>query len=385
LGGNLGHLARLEVIARDFQTKGIDVTFAIRRFEQFSPWLLARGWKCMAAPRPHQTARLSSDAACHAELLLNDGFGDVDSLRSCGKEWQALLAATKPDFTVVEFAPLATYFLRLFGVRVVVVSTGFCAPPYFDRPTFFRPWDEVTTQRAVSSHQHVMALFDSHKILLGSAAPACFDDLYEPSSIRLFTFSELDHFANRQGSNRYLGSIWADVGDSDVAWQSVDEKTSRVFAYLNGDAKKVREVFAALRDLGNEVIAVTPGLNAEEINRLSTHKFRILKTTVALSAILPLCTLVVCHGGQALVSRSLCAGVPVFLTPIYAEQALMSRRIRAQLLGSASVQTEDSLALKAKIELMQKDKSIADAVSAFSKKYRGQNSVSLLKDLVPDL
>ena len=96
LDGNLGHLSRLHLVARTLAAKGARVTFAVRDYEAAAPWLRARGWTCVMAPRTRISFWGRRRPAGHADWYLCEGFNSPANV-------QGLILETAVD----PFLPLA--------------------------------------------------------------------------------------------------------------------------------------------------------------------------------------------------------------------------------------------------------------------------------------
>jgi hypothetical protein len=382
LGGNLGHLARLHLTAQTLAEKNIQVTFAVRNFADAAPWLAARGWPCVPAPRTASHGWDTTVPVGHADWFLCEGFEQTGQVQTLVSEWAALIESLKPDAILLDFAPAATYAAHYLQVPYLVSSVGFCVPPYFDKAACFRPWEPSSLQQAQAADERLKPVFGALRQLLGSHAAADLQALYPPQTIRLCTFAEMDHFADRTPGASYTGVLWDESASLPfVQWSGVGHK--KVFCYLNGPAHNVTPLLEVLKKNQHDAIVVAPQLPPNMVAHYASAHMQVFAQPVSLKALLPTADTTVTHGGVGLVGQSLCAGVPLLLLSQHAEQALLARRIARQHFGLATFRATNQDLLEQKLEAVLHNGDIKSEVqkfaqvqTAFSTKEAAQNSVA---------
>jgi UDP:flavonoid glycosyltransferase YjiC (YdhE family) len=370
LGGNLGHLGRLDVLATSMARQNAKVTFAVRNYAAAKPWLAARGWACVRAPQPRANSWGIRAPVGHADWYLCDGFDRPDNVMTLVEDWSALMVKLKPDAVLLDFAPSATYAVHCLKLPYLVSSIGFCVPPSFDQSICFRPWDAQAKVFADQTHMQLTGVFEIARKTLGTNAALGFSDLFAAEHVSLCTFAEMDHFPQRIEAPTYFGAIWGDLPESpSIQWNQTSHK--KIFCYLNGAPEHITLFLKLLKSCGHDVIAVVPRLSKEEVVEFSTPLFRVFLEPLNISTLLEECDLIACHGGAGLVGRALCAGVPLFLMPHFVEQALLARRLSQQKLAVATSETSVPETLERKFNIALTDPSVRLAVEAFAEKYKG--------------
>ena len=370
LGGNFGHIGRLLPFATELLSRGSKVTFAILGQGAAVYWLREQGWTCVAIPAAPVGHRTSSPAACHADWFLREGFEDTHgTVRRIG-QWAQLMDALEPDNVLLDFAPFATYASHFLRLSYVVLSTGFCTPPYVGKPACFRPWDHASQKHAQMAHEKLLTCFADLATHLGANAATDLGELFSVDHVRLCTFTELDHFPQRTMSGvAYEGATWSDLQlQSSTTWRQSSGK--KILCYLNGPESDYAELLQYLQTQTHQVIAVLPKLARDRVACYASDVVHIEISPINLQGLLVDCDLLVCHGGLGLVARSLCAATPVFLLPQYAEQALLARRVVTQKLGAATFQKANVVMLQKKLNQLLENSEINSQLKKFTQKYQ---------------
>ncbi|MFN4264432.1 MAG: glycosyltransferase [Aquabacterium sp.] len=164
-------------------------------------------------------------------------------------------------------------------------------------------------------------------------------DLFGRDDI-LDTFPELDHYSDRGFAN-YVGPIVSIPAALDVDWQRPSSK--KVVAYLRPSVPGFLQIMRGLADLEAETICVVPGLDASLAKRLATSRMRVARVPLNLTRVLPSADLAVGYGTGGFSTQALLAGVPIMMSPKYAEQAILARRI-SDLGAGRIIRTSDGLA-----------------------------------------
>ena len=367
LGGNLGHLARLHLTAQALAEKGIQVTFAVRNYADAAPWLAERGWPCVKAPRTASHGWDTSTPVGHADWFLCEGFEQRDQVQTLVHEWAVVMDRLQPDALLLDFAPFATYAAHYLQVPYLVSSVGFCVPPYFDKAACFRPWEPLSLQQAQAADERLKPVFGALRQLLGPRAATDLQALYPLQAVRLCTFAEMDHFADRTPGAAYTGVLWDESASlPSVQWSGVGHK--KVFCYLNGPAQHVTPLLQILKKHPHDAIVVAPHLPPSVVADYASARMQVFVQPLSVKALLPWADATVTHGGVGLVGQSLCAGVPLLLLSQHAEQALLARRIAQQHFGLANFRATDHDLLEQKLQAVLDSGDIKSAVQKFAQR-----------------
>ncbi len=381
LGGNLGHLARLHLTAQALAEKNIKITFAVRNYADAAPWLAARGWACVPAPRTASHGWDSATPVGHADWFLCEGFEKAGQVQALVHAWAAVIDSLKPDAILLDFAPAATYAAHYLQVPYLISSVGFCAPPYVDKAACFRPWEPLSVQQAQAADERLKPVFGTLRTLLGPHAAADLHALYPPPLVRLCTFAEMDHFADRTPGAVYSGVLWDDSASLPcVEWSGGGRK--KVFCYLNGPAHHVAPLLEILKKHHHDAVVVAPHLPPNIAADYAGAHLQVFAQPVSVKALLPWADLTVTHGGVGLVAQSLCAGVPLLLLSQHAEQALLARRMVQQHFGLATFRAADQDLLAQKLEDVLESGVIKSEVQKFAQRQQDFSTQNAAKKSV---
>jgi UDP:flavonoid glycosyltransferase YjiC (YdhE family) len=370
LGGNRGHLARLHLTARALAKKGAQITFAVRNYADAAPWLVARGWACVQAPQTALHGWNVSTPVGHADWFMCEGFDQPGQVQVLIQAWSALTEQLQVDAMLLDFAPFAAYAAHYLQVPYLVSSVGFCVPPYFDQPACFRPWDGQAVNQSQIAHAQLSFAFKALRTTLGPRAATDMQALYKPDVVRLCTFAEMDHFADRTPGSVYTGVIWDDSERLPSAnWAG--SKSRKIFCYLNGPVQDIRPFLDVLKKHKYDGIVVAPQLTENLVAEYTGAGLQIFLQPVNVQTLLPLADLTVTHGGVGLVGQSLCAGVPLLLIAQHAEQALLARRVAQQHLGLATFRAAQPDVLDQKLDAVLQSEKIHVEVARFALQQQG--------------
>ncbi len=340
LGGNRGHLERLQVVAHQLKAQGVRCTFVVRVYASSQPWLARRGWDCVQAPDPvpdRAQPGLAPPVHCHADWFLRAGFHKAGMARQLIDDWAALWARMGADAALLDYAPSAAYALHFLGLPFITLGTGFCTPSQAQEPNCFSPWDAPAKLAAQASHRLIADTFEDLRRRLGQAAAEHMVQLFTPERVALCTFAQLDHWARPAAQAQYHGVVWSLSNQAVLPWHQADRRR-RVFCYLNAETDFVMPWLQALHATGLDVMAVTPSLTEAQMQSLQRPGFQLSRTPLDMAAVLQECGSCITQGGLSVTAASLWYGVPLLILPRYAEQALLARRLTMGKLANSTVQ-----------------------------------------------
>jgi MGT family glycosyltransferase len=129
------------------------------------------------------------------------------------------------------------------------------------------------------------------------------------------------------------------IGDERLpTWMTSRRERSESLVYMtlgtetNTDASMFRSVLDGLEDLDVDVL-VTVGSHGDPSFVGSVPGNAHIERYVPQSLLLPLCTVVICHGGAGTTLGALAHGVPLLLLPQGADQYIISERVASSRLG----------------------------------------------------
>ncbi len=330
LGGNLGHLSRVLLLARSLRARGHRVAAAVRDPRAAAGLFGPEGLAFVASPLLKPVSP-RGPIGSYAGILAGFGYSDPERLGSVVAAWKALISRTRTDFVVADHAPTALLGARAAGVVAVSVGTGFENPPASTPlPGFYSGIDReallATEATVLSGVNRVLATLSVPTLpALGA--------LFDPSKVVLATLPVLDPYGPRAGA-AYFGPLYMDEGE-DAVWP--DAGSRRVFVYLKGPAvDTVLRTLARMEDLC--VLAYLPGFAASEYAQAtagSESRFRRSDIPVRIGSVLADADLVISNGGHGLAAACFEAGVPLAAVPNTMEQRLTGERLAA--IGAASI------------------------------------------------
>ena len=330
LGGNLGHLSKVLLLARSLRARGHRVAAAVRDPKAAARLFAPEGLAFVASPLL-RSVRSRGPIGSYAGILAGFGYADPERLGHAVAAWKALISRTRTDFVVADHAPTALLGARAAGVLAVSVGTGFeNPPPSIPLPGFFSSIDRealLATEGAVLVG--VNSVLAAHSV---AALPAL-GALFYSTKVVLATLPVLDPYGPRAGVD-YFGPLYMDEGE-DAVWPEAG--STRVFVYLKGPAvETVLRTLTRLKDLC--VLAYLPGFPESAYAQAiggSELRFRRSDLPVRIGSVLADADLVISNGGHGLAAACFEEGVSLAAAPNTMEQRLTAERLEA--VGAASV------------------------------------------------
>ncbi len=383
-GQNWGHLSRDLPIARQLLSAGHRVVCAAIDTKVASDLLGSTRITFIQAPTPRRSDRSPKTPVSHAEIAMTGGYDDSGILRGLVGAWRGLIEITRPDVLLIDYAPTAVLAARTCGVPTVLIGTGFELPPRVTPLPSFRTWETVQSSRLLLAEElvlkHINQVLDHWK-----AAPLQqVAQVFQGMRRMLTTFPELDHFGAR-AEEEYTGPVSELPQAQQVQWLPGSGQ-KRIFAYLRPWTTRVEDLLLALRRSGADVICAFPSAPAHLLQRYSSPRLRIFTRPVAINPLLAEANLIIAYG-SGMVASALLAGVPLLLTPRWAEQYLTALRVEA--LGAGLIVRSSGLpqSYPALLERLLSERQYRDAASRFAARHAGFNeeeAISRIAGLVAD-
>jgi UDP:flavonoid glycosyltransferase YjiC (YdhE family) len=339
LGGNLGHITPLRVLARALRERGHEVSFALRDLRAGANLLKQDGFRVFQAPVIRLRATdLPPEPASYPEMLLHCGFADPSGLAASVRSWRNLFRGVGADLLVFDYAPTAMLAARGTGIPRVIFGTGFCSPPRVSPMPSIRPWEQISSDRLEASEQRALATANAALNAAGSAPLGAFHELLDAEENLLTTFPELDHYPNRAGGN-YIGPIQDLESGQPPHWPAGEGK--KVFVYLRPNSPAFGPLAALLRTADAATLWFAPGMPKSTADELQSESLRFVTAPVDIARVANEADAVICHAGHGTTAALLMRGVPLLLIPETVEQLLLARNVAA--LGAGGVITPSVL------------------------------------------
>jgi len=331
LGGGLGHLVQIRMLAREFLERGFEVLVAVaspRNGAQiFWSERNRRNFTLLRTPSMGlglQTSIAAEPPVTFADLLYLRGFGDRHLLAATTAIWRNLLREIKPDLVVSDFSPLLNLAARGL-VPLIVVGNGYMIPPN-DRPLPpIGPW---ISEIPLYSQRHEDEILDAVRSLprpADTSPIARLGELFHGSETFLCTFPEFDPY--QQFSRRYYYTPF-NIPEFSNPPILAERPSEAVFVYLPGDHPSLPVLLEIFSMLERRCTLYAPGIDSQLKASYARFGHQVLESPADLSDVLMRVGLTVHHAGLAMVHAALFAGVPQLLLPLALEHVVTARGMR---------------------------------------------------------
>jgi Erythromycin biosynthesis protein CIII-like, C-terminal domain len=320
LGGGLGHVQRLLLLADALASRGFRPVLALRDLIGPRPLLRACPFSVLQAPLYSATGRAAPSgfvARSYADILAVHGFADADHLLAMTQAWLALLDLVRPAVVVADHSP--TLCLAASGVfPTVQIGNGFLNPPtdqaafpvlMTDRPALM---DEARLLDAVREVQRQ----------LGRPVAPTLPGLFASAGRFVTVIPELDpyHEVRREpvfGPIRPIGPPLP------------PPERPGFFAYLSAEMPCCEAILTSLAQTGFPGRAYVLGADLEGRDRLRRLGLEVFDQPGPLNEMLAQSAVIVSQGNLGMAHAALAAGRPQLLFPAHLEQLMNARRLQA--------------------------------------------------------
>jgi hypothetical protein len=367
LGGNLGHITPLCVLARALRERGHEVSFALRDLRAGAELLRQDGFRVFQAPVIRVRATdLPPEPASYPEMLLHCGFADPSGLAASVRSWRNLFRGVGADLLVFDYAPTAMLAARGTGIPRVIFGTGFCSPPRVSPMPSIRPWESIPQERLESSERRALDTANAALNVVGTSPLGAFHDLLEAEENFLTTFPELDHYPNRTGGN-YIGPIQDVESGQPPRWPAIEGK--KVFVYLRPNSPAFRPLAAFLRTGKAATLWFAPGMATSDAKDLQSESLRFVTEPLNIARVAGEAAAAICHAGHGTTAALLMRGVPLLLIPETVEQLLLARNV--VVMGAADAITPVVLRgeFRVRVASFVESKIVQERARAFAMKH----------------
>jgi len=321
LGGGLGHIGRLQAIAKVLTTKGYQPVFVIRNLNEANALLNNTAWRIYQAPVFMKHTRRGFAAASHADLLMNNGFAKAAELLPQVSAWQTFIETFNPSLIIADHSP--TLCLAARGmVPVVSIGTGFTLPPV-DTHEFPRLRDDVPV---TAPQSHLLEVIREVQKLRRMPCPETVTGIMDTERRLLCTLPELDPYQSIR-EEPGIGPI------GELPQYKPVPLEPGLFIYITSDYAALDILGLCMADLDIPVHAYIRGDSGVIANFLDRRGVTIYREPPKLADILPRVSAILHHGGNFTTHAALVAGRPQLIVPRYYEAALNGRLLESLGVG----------------------------------------------------
>ena len=326
LGGDLGHLTNISLVAREMAARGHSVAVAIKDLSRSGLFFKGTQIEVMQAPiwlprpaRPQVTKTI-------ADILAYRGYNFVEGLESLVTAWLALIRAVRPDVIVCDYAPTAQFAARREAIPCVVLSNSFSFPePGYPCPDIC-PWVDAPIEIVRRNEQRIVNNVNTVAQSLDIPPINTLPDLFscEQSFVTELPIFDINHDVRSRST--YVGSAPSDHNFSAVDWGNCEGK--RIFVYLKAGRPKVDLALKLLKQSNAVVRGYFAGRLPQGLNSANDDRFRLSETPVDVEESLNDADMAVFHASLGTLCQVVVAGKPTFALPAQLEQTRYSRIIK---------------------------------------------------------
>jgi UDP-N-acetylglucosamine:LPS N-acetylglucosamine transferase len=329
LGGALGHLANVRVLAERLHRCGHEIHVATN--DPYVATQVMRGLpaRLHAAPTWRQRRILPVEhVRTYAHVLHNIGYDEPQTLTQQLSQWQTLLARIKPRIVVCDASPTVLLACRGTDIPTVVVGTGFDVPPRLYPLPELTFWDPGNSKQLKQDEDAILLTTNRALEAVGNDPLATLSDIFAAKMTIITTVRELDHYPLRE-SDDYVGPI-AEMFGEIPRWP--DAATHRILAYLKPFPELPRLLqYLQRREVPS--IIYGPSLPPRIAMRFRNSFLYFANNPVDIAQASQSATLAITNGGHGLSLQMLLAGVPLLLFPLVLEQQVLARTVDAMGVG----------------------------------------------------
>ncbi|MBM3358989.1 MAG: hypothetical protein FJY54_14845 [Betaproteobacteria bacterium] len=384
LGGNIGHVASLAVLAKALTARGHDVICALRSLQHADQFLGHEGLRFVQAPLMRGDSTGSREAPLnYADILERSGFCDRPALTTAVKAWRELYRLAAPDAILFAHAPAALLAARGTEAYRAIFGVGFCSPPRTVPLPSMRPWLNVPRERLLQSEQRVVDTMNQVLLETGGSGLENLRDLLSVEQDFLCTFSELDHYEGRSAGT-YWGPMVPEEHGAEVSWPR--SEAARIYGYVRANTPNLETVLAQLRETDHGYCWFIPGIREELVKKLQGERFRFVQRPLTLEQIVTQCHLAITNGGHGTTASLLLGGVPLYMFPRHLEQFLVARNVTRLGAGQIAESATEAPDYAAAVRQMIEEKQYTSSAQQFAARYRdfspGRQIASMVDRLI---
>jgi UDP:flavonoid glycosyltransferase YjiC (YdhE family) len=327
MGADLGHITRLDALARHLCSRGHVVTAIFSDLREIQRIYSHHNPPYQVLQGPSWTDRrlkLTRPPASLTEVLLSVGFYKSEIVAEKLLQWKTLFADLQADIILFDYAPTAQLAARQYSWHKVNLGDPFSTPPIRSPLPLFDFNAKISDANLMISDQRLVDVINQalRKVELDEIQYA--HELFSADKTFLLSIPEIDPFAHWRTSEHYVGLLKTqNNGDVNLNWRDAPGK--KVFGYLKPAYPHLKQFLQAVSKLDLQGRFFIPNAPQDLLDQYQQSNIEIVTTPYDISS-LEQCDLVVCHGGHSTVLHSVLNGVPVLLIPLQQEQLSVTQK-----------------------------------------------------------
>jgi UDP:flavonoid glycosyltransferase YjiC (YdhE family) len=326
LGEDLGHLARIAVVAKELVARRHKVTVAVKDLSRASLFFSGSDIQLMQSPVWLPRPRKPPLTKTMADILAYRGYGTVDGLTSLVQAWSSLLEVTAPDAVVIDYAPTALLAASRFNIPRVVFSNSFSFPQPGMPGQDICPWIPAPLNVMRQKERQIVDNINTTAARLGFQPVHHFSDVFKHEAAFITELPMFDSHRHYRQDAHYVGTTPSGDNFETADWGAVSGK--RIFVYLKPSRPHVDTVLRLLKNSEAVVRGYFPGDLPPDLKPETGGKFQLSNQPLNVEKSLVEADGAVLHGGIGTLCQVVLAGKPAFTLPTQIEQTFNSYRIR---------------------------------------------------------
>jgi len=348
MGGGLGHISRLNVLAKLLVEKQHIVTIVLPENTLADVYSTSNCHYVMAPNTQHEHIQLSRSPVSYTEILLATYYHNTDELTRLIAAWKKIFIQEDADLIIYDAAPTALLASRELKAKKINLGTAFFIPPnQYPLPAFSTA--KVVTQRTLKKSDDLL-LHNINQALGANQLTSIekYKSVFTVDLNLITSLPELDPYAtyrprqqkqcepeNSEKSIRkfkYIEQFLThyDGDKTPLDWSNFSTKKN-IYAYLKYDYPQLKNFLSVFITKSIEARIYISGLPQKKsendyIFDLSFPKDIIISTApYELNDELDKADLIICHGGS-LINLALLKGVPIMAIPLQQEQFTVTQK-----------------------------------------------------------
>lgn len=309
IGGGLGHVVPLLVLARRFRSRGHEPVFALKNIIEPSFLFEGEDFAVLQAPvwPEDQYRGRVPPTRDFADILAFHGLADPVRTLAMVKAWRGLVDAVRPDAIVADYCPALCLAAR-GRVPVMAMGLGFTLPPA--EMESFPPL--LPDAKPLIDRQKFLDRINAVQQAVGGPTVPRLPAVMDADARFVMCLPIFDPYAAHRAEP-------AD-GPLDPLPDFLPPVDPGVFVYLSMEIKNLGTIFDGLKEAGLPVTAFVRGASPKIRRKLAGPNIKMLDAPVPYPEILPRCSMVVHHGGLSTATTFLSAGRPQIVVPARIER-----------------------------------------------------------------
>ncbi len=383
LGGGLGHVANRFAQQQMLRARGHRVSVALRDLRTLFRLRADMPGPIFAAPNPPGLSLAPQRAMLSfADILWHDsGLHDAAVCAGVIAAWRSLLQETRCDLLMADAAPMATIAAKSLGIPVLCHGIAFLHPPATSPLPVFRDWERHNADYLPDLEARALEHINAAVTAYGAAAFESLAQACADTPLVLEMLPELDNYGPR-AITAYLPAGGPSRGQA-PQWPAGEGP--RIFCYLKHDYPFLDRLIGALNRASARCCAFIDGARPSLPNGAPIY---LHDAPVDTHSAIAQSDLVICAGGNGMITESLIAGKPLLLLPMQAEQYLNARQVVRLGAGLSVTPPIDKPEFLTPLRRLLSEPSWTEAAQAIAVRHQGralQDGPAHIADIVDGL